>query len=197
MSDNEHKPLKEHHIPASGCSLLNTFKPKNVTATDPAIAVMTDLRKVASASIRPEASLERAHQMMLQRGVRMLIAANDDGVISGVITSTDILGEKPVLVAQKQGIKRGELKVRDIMIQTDQIQVLHMTDVVKAEVGSVIATLKQAGRIHALVVDHVNDKLALVGIFSANQIARQMGIQIHTHEVARTFAEIEAVLVGV
>ena len=60
-----------------------------------------------------------------------------------------------------------------------------------------IATLKQAGRAHALVVDQVNGKLSLIGIFSANQIARQMGIQIHTHEVARTFAEIEAVLVGV
>lgn len=197
MSEQAHKPLKEHSIPASGCTLLNTFKPKNVTASDPAESVMTDLRKVASASIRPEASLERAHQMMLQRGVRMLIAANDDGLIYGVITSTDILGEKPVLVAQKHGIKRGELKVRDIMIHTDQIQVLHMSDVHRADVGDVIATLKVAGRIHALVVDHVNDKLALVGIFSANQIARQMGIQIHTHEIARTFAEIEAVLVGV
>jgi CBS domain-containing protein len=197
MSNHPHKPLKEHHIPDSGCSLLNTFKPKNVSASDPAEAVMTDLRKVASASIRPEASIERAHQMMIQRGVRMLIVATDDGLISGVITSNDILGEKPVLVAQKQGIKRGELKVRDIMIHTDHVQVLHMSDVSKSEVGSVIATLKHAGRAHALVVDQVNGKLALVGIFSANQIARQMGIQIHTHEVAKTFAEIEAVLVGV
>lgn len=197
MSNHPHKPLKEHHIPDSGCSLLNTFKPKNVSASDPAEAVMTDLRKVASASIRPEASIERAHQMMIQRGVRMLIVATDDGLISGVITSNDILGEKPVLAAQKQGIKRGELKVRDIMIHTDHVQVLHMSDVSKSEVGSVIATLKHAGRAHALVVDQVNGKLALVGIFSANQIARQMGIQIHTHEVAKTFAEIEAVLMGV
>jgi CBS-domain-containing membrane protein len=197
MSEQVHKPLKEHHLPASGCSLLNTFKPKNVTATDPAEAVMTDLRKVASASIRAEASLERAHQMMIQRGVRMLMVANDEGLISGVITSNDVMGEKPLTVAQKHGIKRGELKVRDIMIDTNHVQVLQMSDVVKAEVGNVIATLKQAGRAHALVVDQVNGKLSLIGIFSANQIARQMGIQIHTHEVARTFAEIEAVLVGV
>jgi hypothetical protein len=37
----------------------------------------------------------------------------------------------------------------------------------------------------------------LLGIFSASQIARQLGLQIHTHEMARTFAEIEAVIAGV
>jgi hypothetical protein len=43
----------------------------------------------------------------------------------------------------------------------------------------------------------VNGKQSLVGVFSAAQIARQLGVQIHTHEMARTFAEIEALIVGV
>ena len=38
---------------------------------------------------------------------------------------------------------------------------------------------------------------SLLGIFSATQIARQLGVQIQTHEMARTFAEIEAVIAGV
>jgi len=32
------------------------------------------------------------------------------------------------------------------------------------------------------------------GIFSATQIARQLGVQLQTAEVAKTFAEIEAAL---
>jgi hypothetical protein len=32
------------------------------------------------------------------------------------------------------------------------------------------------------------------GIFSITQIARQLGLPIHAPEIARTFAEIEAVL---
>lgn len=32
------------------------------------------------------------------------------------------------------------------------------------------------------------------GVFSASQVARQLGIPLHTTEVARTFAEIEAVI---
>ena len=153
MSEQVHKPLKEHHLPASGCSLLNTFKPKNVTATDPAEAVMTDLRKVASASIRAEASLERAHQMMIQRGVRMLMVANDEGLISGVITSNDVMGEKPLTVAQKHGIKRGELKVRDIMRTGDRLPVAPDTVTVqeailrmtKAKSGSIALVAAKGG----------------------------------------------------
>jgi hypothetical protein len=39
-------------------------------------------------------------------------------------------------------------------------------------------------------------KQHLVGIFSASQVARQLGVQLQTHEIARTFAEIEAVIAG-
>lgn len=37
-------------------------------------------------------------------------------------------------------------------------------------------------------------RLLLRGLFSATQIARQLGVTIHTSEVARTFSEIEALL---
>ena len=76
-----------------------------------------------------------------------------------------------------------------------------IVDQVKVEVGSpvlvgdVIATLKHCCRQHALVVEPGPDGEPLVrGIFSASQIARQMGIPLQTAEVARTFAEIEAAI---
>lgn len=197
MTTEKFKSIKQQTFPASGCFVLNTYTPSNVTALNPAIDVMTDLRKTSSASISPEASIERAHQMMLQRGVRMLLATADDYSIAGLITAADILGEKPVQIAQSQGVKRGELKVKDIMVSNAKIQVMNMVDVANSQVGNVVTTLKEANRAHALVVDETNGKLSLVGVFSANQIARQMGVQIQTHEMARTFAEIEAVIAGV
>ena len=60
-----------------------------------------------------------------------------------------------------------------------------------------VSTLKACGRQHALVVEEGgNGDLLLRGIFSASQIARQMGIPLQTTEVARTFAEIEAAIAG-
>jgi len=60
----------------------------------------------------------------------------------------------------------------------------------------VVATLRRAGRQHTLVVEqNSNGQQVVRGLFSATQIARQLGVAIQTDEVARTFYEIEAHLV--
>jgi hypothetical protein len=101
-------------------------------------------------------------------------------------------------VAQKRQSKRGELRVADVMVAVDKMDALAIEDVKKALVGNIVASLKADGRAHAIVVGQGKEgKQQLLGIFSASQIARQLGVQIHTHEMARTFAEIEAVIAGV
>ena len=61
--------------------------------------------------------------------------------------------------------------------------------------GDIVATLKDMGRRHALVVDHDEEGRQKVrGIFSARQISTQLGHQIETVEVAKTFAEGGAAL---
>ena len=100
---------------------------------------------------------------------------------------------------QQMGGTHADILVRDIMTPQRELEVLKLSDVSVAKVGHVLATLKASGRQHAMVVD-VNDDgtQAVRGIFSATQIARQLGVQQPQFtEVARTFAEIEAALVDV
>ena len=82
------------------------------------------------------------------------------------------------------------------MTPQSAVEVVDIRDVLRARVGHVVETLKHSGRQHALVVesDLVSGRELVRGIFSASQIARQLGVVIHPEEVARTFAEIEAVL---
>lgn len=194
----EYRPLTQMAIAATGCYLFEAFNPPAVTADSDATLVMTDLSQVPSATINAEASLEEANHSMLVRGVRLLIVVGENKQIAGLVTSTDILGEKPVLVAQRRQSRRGELRVADVMVPVDKVEAMAIDDVRKASVGDIVATLRSDGRAHAIVVGRGQDgKQYLLGIFSASQIARQLGVQIHTHEVARTFAEIEAVIAGV
>lgn len=194
----EYRPLTQMAIAATGCYLFEAFNPPAVTADSDATLVMTDLSQVPSATINAEASLEDANHSMLVRGVRLLIVVGENKQIAGLVTSTDILGEKPVLVAQRRQSRRGELRVADVMVPVDKVEAMAIDDVRKASVGDIVATLRSDGRAHAIVVGQGQDgKQYLLGIFSASQIARQLGVQIHTHEVARTFAEIEAVIAGV
>ena len=124
------------------------------------------------------------------------IYVDQDRKLEGAITATDVLGEKPVQVVVARGIRRDEVQVRDIMTPRDRLQTLDMDQVRAAKVGHIVATLKQAARQHTLVTER-DDKgnLRLRGIFSATQIARQLGVNIQTGAVANTFSEIEAQLV--
>lgn len=169
--------------------------PEKVALDDGALSVMTDLARVTAVIILAGDTVDEAHRRMIQRGVRLLLVVDQDRKVVGLVTATDILGEKPVLAASQRGLRREEVLVRDIMTPRERLEVLALPDVQAAKVGHVVATLRKAGRQHAVVVDTDAKGRQLVrGLFSATQIARQLGVYIQTSEVARTFSEIEAML---
>jgi CBS domain-containing protein len=192
----EYQPLSAHPLQKGARYHQPGEDPERVRIDSPALAVMTDLRQIPAATIDLEAPLDAANRFMIRRGVRLLLVTDDARQVLGLITANDILGEKPVQFALERGIKRQEIRVRDIMTPREQLEVLLHADLVQAEVGHVVATLKRTGRQHALVTDLSEDGAvqAVRGIFSASQIARQLGVVIHTTEVAQTFAEIGAAL---
>lgn len=169
--------------------------PEKVTLDDAATQVMTDLTRVTAVIILPGDTVDEAHRRMLQRGVRLLLVVDQDRKVVGLVTATDILGEKPVLAASQRGLRREEVMVRDIMTPQERLEVLNMSDVHTAKVGHIVATLRKAGRQHAVAVDSdARGRQTVRGLFSATQIARQLGVSIQTSEIARTFSEIEAML---
>ena len=169
--------------------------PDKVTLDDSAVQVMTDFQSTTAIIILPADTVDEAHSRMIQRGVRLLLVVDENRNVLGVITATDILGEKPVQVAAERDARRGEIQVRDIMTPQERIEVLDIAAVRGAKVGHVVATLRKAGRQHAVVVERDSQGGQVVrGIFSVTQIARQLGVSIQMTEVARTFSEIEASL---
>ena len=169
--------------------------PDIVTLEDSALTVLTDFQRVTAIIILPGDTVDEAHRRMIQRAVRLLLVVNQDRRVVGAITANDILGEKPMQAIAQRGIRREELQVRDIMIPQERIDVLRMSDLRAAKVGHVVATLRSSGRQHAMAVDvEPNGRQTVRGVFSATQIARQLGIVLQPGEIARTFAEIEALL---
>jgi CBS domain-containing protein len=165
----------------------------------PAKEVMTDLRQVDAATIVGEVSIDEANRVMIARRVRALFVIDEARQVIGIVTSTDILGERPLQFAQQRGMRHGDVVVRDIMTPADRLEILDFHDVEAARVGDIVATLRLAGRQHALAVEAGDEtpaaRTTVRGIFSLTQIARQLGIPPHqTHDIARTFAEIQAAI---
>ena len=173
----------------------NQSLPARVTVDSHALDCMTDLRQVTAVVGRPDETIDVANERMKRRGVRLLLVVDEARHVKGVISAADVLGERPMQVVQSRGIRRADVLIRDIMTPQEEVHVLQMEDVRLAKVGHIVATLKAAGRQHALVVDlDEQGRQTVRGIFSASQIARQLGVVIQTTEIARTFAEVEAML---
>ena len=205
--DREYDPLPIRELGVdAGFRRPTQPQASRVEVESPALQVMTDLARISPATIRPQAPLAGANQFMITRGVRLLLVVDDGETVVGVITATDILGERPMVVATGRGLRRDELTVADVMTPAEQVQVVALADVEGARVGHVLEMLRRAGRQHALVVDFdtlpptrplapPSKRTMVRGIFSISQIARQLGIAVQTGgEVARTFSEIESAI---
>lgn len=191
------KPLDLHPLPSPASFFAPSQElPAQVKENSPAILVLTDFRQQVAVTIEPNVSIDWALQRMKTAGVRLLFVVNGDDRILGLITSTDIQGEKPIRLHQELKLRHEEIMVRDIMTPHERLDVMLMEDVLKATVGDIVATLRHSGRHHALVLDHDprTEKPAIRGIFSASQISKQLDRLIETTEVANTFAEVEVVL---
>jgi len=188
----EYAPLHLSLMPPNA-RVAEPSTPGRVTLDDPAFSVMTDLREVAAATTRPEDTIDQAHAIMIRRGVRLLFVLGRDGAIAGVITATDLLGEKPVRFMQERGVSHAEILVEDIMTPAAKLEALPFLEVAQMRVGHVVATLKAVGRKHLMVAEENGRRVR--GLFSASQVARQLGMEVQTFEIASSFAEVEAALV--
>lgn len=164
---------------------------ESVTMDQPALAVMTDFALVTAQTILPLESIEAARTKMIHHGVRMLLVADDQNHILGLVTANDLTSERPIRVIQAQGIRHADVLVKDIMTPREKLEVICIDDLQVAKVGDVVATLQAQGRQHALVVERQSDRSQILrGMFSTSQIGRQLDMTIHTLPVARTFADI-------
>ena len=163
-----------------------------VSLDDPALSVMTDFTLTPAATTFPDEAADRAHALMLERGVRLLFALDRDGSLAGVITATDILGDKHMRVMQAHGVRHGELRVLDLMTDVRQLEALPYSDVTQMRVGHIVATLRNVRRQHVMVSEQ--EGRVVRGLISASRVARQLGLNLDTVEIARTFADVEAAL---
>lgn len=192
----EYKPVQSFPL-KTGSSFVRPVQtlPELVKLSDPAISVMTDLNKVSVVSVRAKTSMDKANAKMIRYGVRLLLVLDDNDQVAGLLTAADVLGEKPMHYLQNMGGTHEDIMVRDIMTTQRELEALKIEDVKNAEVGQIVASLKKSNRQHALVVaEGADGKQAVCGLFSITQIARQLGAQVQSFELARTFAEIEAVI---
>lgn len=168
----------------------------SVTLASPGLEVMTDLALVKASTVDPQSSIDRAEQVMIHQGVRLLFVVSDFPCVQGLITATDLSGDKPMRLVSQRNIKHHELLVSDLMTPLAMLDAIEFDDLKSSTVSHVIATFKKFGRQHLLVVQGATAQAParIRGVVSLTQLERQLGHSIAATEIATTFAEINMAL---
>jgi CBS domain containing-hemolysin-like protein len=186
-----------HALLAPQTSILQqqTIENVPVTPNDSAELVYTDFTHVRPFTISPTATIDQINARMMACGVRLLFVTETDTVLQGLVTFTDLFGEKPVRYIQEHGGSREEILAQDIMTSLAQLEALSKADVLKASVGDIVKTIETAGRQHMLVCHtHENGNQTVIGLFSSTQIEKLTGIKLELSTRAHTFADLERAL---
>ncbi|CAN5309707.1 hypothetical protein BH11PSE9_BH11PSE9_06540 [soil metagenome] len=163
-----------------------------VTLASPALDVMTDLTRVKAATTEPMALLRQAELRMIHLGVRLLFVVSEMPSVEGLVTASDLRGEKPLRLVNQRGAHYDDLTVADVMTELSQLYAVDLSALRSATVGNVVETLRKYGRQHLLVVQHDDPDapMSIRGVFSQTQVERQLGTPIDMVEIAMSFAEI-------
>lgn len=180
----------------TGLAQAQPSNSSRVTLASPALEVMTDLTQVKAATVHPATTLRQAEQLMIYQGVRMLFVVTAMPLVEGLITATDLGGDKQMRVVHERHMHYDELSVADVMTELGALDAIDFARVRAASVGNVVATLKRLGRNHLLVVEAATAEAPrrVRGVFSRSQVERQLGAAIDITPIASSFSEIERAL---
>jgi CBS domain-containing protein len=182
--------------PGMSIAQASPWHSKPVTLESPALDVMTDLTQVKAATIGPGQTLQQAEQTMIYQGVRMLFVVSEMPALEGLITSTDLRGERQMSLVHSRHLRFDEMRVADVMTELSMLDAIEFERMAGARVGNLIATLKRVGRNHLLVVQGASagTPQRIRGVVSRAQIERQLGAPIEMTEIASSFSEVERAL---
>ena len=188
----EIKPLQ---FAATLCTPSLYSQSKLIQLEDPATTVMTDLTEVVAVTISPSSSLDEANDLMIKKKIKLLFVVDTKERMIGLITYSDLQGERPIQFQQSNSVPRSEICVLDIMTGIDTIDAMDWSAVENAKVGDIFMTMKKLHRQHSLVLDSSGtDNYQVRGIFSISLLGKLLGLEIDTTEVAHSFSEFGRVL---
>ena len=164
--------------------------PELIHITDSAITTFVDFKYHIPPFIAAEKSLDDAKIEMDIFHLPLLLVIDNpsDKNVIGIISSDDILGEKPVKLSQEKRVPRSEIEVGMLMTPIDHTMTVEYEDLLHAKVGHIIQTLRHIKQHLLFALD--NTKIR--GFFAASIISRQLSMDIsQVMSEAQSIAELQ------
>ncbi len=159
-----------------------------LTTDSPALAVLTDFTEQQPLMLEQSTPLDEAIALMKRTHARLKLVIDAKETFRGIISLADLLSLKVMRASQDTGLGRNDLVVGDIMTPRSSLHAVDYSDLARARIGDLLATMKDFGDHYVLVVDGA--RRSIRGIVSANDISHGLHIPIQIGERANSFSDI-------
>lgn len=185
-------------LPVTHLNENNTFShppelPELVHIEDPAHNVIMNFDVIKPVVVHPKTPINDALIEMKAAGTHIMLVIEDSKVV-GVISSEDILGEKPMQIIQERRIRRDEILVQSIMTPREKLVTIQLSDLRIAKVGHVIKTLNEHKQHYAIIVenDGPSQQQIVHGLVYIYEILKRLDKDIVTElREARSILELQ------
>lgn len=167
-----HPPANRVRVPA--------LEDRRVGLSDPAVQVITDFTREHAVTVAEDRLIDEALREMIVAGVRALLVVHDD-VVTGLITSYDIQGERPLQFLRSSTFSRhDEIEVGHIMTPWDQVPTLDWQAVRTERITDIVRFFKNTRATHGVILEYLDQGGIFVrGLISLTQLERQLGHSIY------------------
>jgi CBS domain containing-hemolysin-like protein len=168
-----------HALPTTTLSCDNTFahpEPKGTLfhLDDPATDAIIDFQKSCPHVCQPSDHIEDVFARMKSLGLHIMLVV-EDKTVAGVISSEDILGEKPMQIIQERRVKHSDILVKAVMTKCKQVWSIDAEEIKFAKVGHLLTTLNNQKHHYALIVhSDAEDNLIVSGMVYYYNILKNM-----------------------
>ncbi|HBF10116.1 MAG: hypothetical protein CMD81_12505 [Gammaproteobacteria bacterium] len=135
----------------------------------PALRFLTDFEKVQPHVVDASISALEVKQIMARSHLKMMFVVDEKSQCIGVVTSRQLSDRKFVKLIS-QGFDRHEVSVTEMMIPKHALHAFDFHELETAEIGDVLAAMKESGERYALVLERESHQIR--GIFCADELER-------------------------
>ncbi len=151
--------------------------PEVIHIDDPALNALVDFKYIKAEIIGTEDPIDVALISVKKCPYHALLVVNHEHRVLGLVSTEDLLGEKPLQVIQERRLPRADISVGLIMTPQSSLIAIDIEELRHAKVANVIATLHAYKQHFALVVkvDEKTGTHVIRGLFSITQMSKQLG----------------------
>ena len=161
---------------------------EHLNLKSPAYKVFTDFNQHIPLVLEQSTSVNDAIALMKRTHVKLKLVIDSRESFRGVISLTDLLSVRVMRAAQETGLSRNDLTVAQVMTRREALHAININDLASSRIGDLLATMKNFGDQHVLVVDP--GKGSIRGMISASDIARRLHIPVSINARANSFSEV-------